>query len=367
METKPTRILLVEDNPGDARLIREMLVKAEGREFNITWVTRLSQGLESLSRCDADVVLLDLGLPDSRGLDTFVEAYRHCPAMGFVILTGLADETIALTAVGLGAQDYLVKGEIDGTLLVKSIRYAMERKRVEEALKAERHKLKESEANLRRLTFQLITAQEEERRRISRELHDELGQSLCLLKFHVREIQKRLEEKDSVLCQKCQQVLAQLDQVVESVRRLSYDLSPPELKDLGLSGALQNLFRDFCKHNHQEVQILRLDDIDAFFSHEDQIHIFRIFQESLTNIGKHAQATRIAVGVKREGKRVSFMIADNGRGFAIGQTNSTESDRHGIGLASMEERMRMLGGSLTVKSQEGQGTTIAFDIPLRNT
>ncbi|MDI6854513.1 MAG: histidine kinase [Deltaproteobacteria bacterium] len=366
MGTKATRILLMEDNPGDARLIREMLVKAEGYDFDITWVTRLSQGLESLSRGDADVVLLDLGLPDSRGLDTFVQAYAHSPSMPFVILTGLADETIALTAVGLGAQDYLVKGDMaDGTLLIKSVRYAMERKRVEEALNAERQKLKESQENLRWLASKLITAQEQERQRISRELHDELGQNLCLLKFRVKEIQKELGEGNPALGENCQEVLAQLDQVVESVRRLSYDLSPPELKAVGLSGALQALFRDFRRHNHQDVQILRLDDLDTFLSREDQINIFRIFQESLTNISKHAQATRITVEIKREGNRASLMIADNGKGFSTEQ-NYTDAERHGIGLASMDERVRMLGGSLTVESKKNKGTKITFEIPLRN-
>ena len=110
MKGNATRILLVEDNPGDARLIREMLAEAEGASFEIDWAPQLAAGLEKLGRGEIDLVLLDLGLPDSRGLDTFVKAYAQAPQIPFVVLTGLDDQTLALSAVREGAQDYLVKG-----------------------------------------------------------------------------------------------------------------------------------------------------------------------------------------------------------------------------------------------------------------
>ena len=135
MKGNATRILLVEDNPGDARLIREMLAEAEGASFEIDWAPQLSAGLEKLSRGEIDLVLLDLGLPDSRGLDTFVKAYAQAPQIPFVVLTGLDDQTLALSAVRKGAQDYLVKGQTDGEVLLRAIRYATERKRIEEELR----------------------------------------------------------------------------------------------------------------------------------------------------------------------------------------------------------------------------------------
>ena len=110
MMAETTRVLLVEDNPGDARLIREMLREAESDGLSIEWVSRLSDGLERLAGGEVDLVLLDLGLPDSRGLDTFFKAYSQAPDVPFVLLTGLDDETLALTAVRQGAQNYLVKG-----------------------------------------------------------------------------------------------------------------------------------------------------------------------------------------------------------------------------------------------------------------
>lgn len=135
MSSPTLDILLVEDNPGDARLIREMLQEAEGVDCAIDWVPRLSEALEKLGRSRHDLVLLDLGLPDSRGLETFTQAYAHAPQIPFVVLSGLQDETVALNAVREGAQDYLVKGQTDSSMLLRAIRHATERKRIEEELR----------------------------------------------------------------------------------------------------------------------------------------------------------------------------------------------------------------------------------------
>jgi DNA-binding response OmpR family regulator len=137
----PLKILLVEDNPGDARLIREMLAEAGKERFSLEWSSTLAAGLERLSQGEIDLVLLDLGLPDSLGLDTFIKAYAHAPQVPFVVLSGLSDENVALTAVRQGAQDYLFKDETDSNQLLRAIRYATERKQAELALKAERKKL----------------------------------------------------------------------------------------------------------------------------------------------------------------------------------------------------------------------------------
>ncbi len=141
MFAAPLKILLVEDNPGDARLIREMLAEAGNDLFTLEWSSTLAAGLDRLSRSEIDLVLLDLGLPDSLGLDTFVKAYAHAPQVPFVVLSGLSDETLALTAVRQGAQDYLFKHETDSNQLLRAIRYATERKQTELALEAERKKL----------------------------------------------------------------------------------------------------------------------------------------------------------------------------------------------------------------------------------
>jgi PAS domain S-box-containing protein len=135
MNTPFFQVLLIEDNPGDARLLQEMLAEIGDASFKLEWVDLLSKGLDRLTRGDIDAVLLDLSLPDSRGLDTFTQVYAHAPHIPITVLTGLDDTTLAVRAVREGAQDYLVKGKIDGNLLTRTIRYAIERKRTEKALR----------------------------------------------------------------------------------------------------------------------------------------------------------------------------------------------------------------------------------------
>jgi diguanylate cyclase (GGDEF)-like protein/PAS domain S-box-containing protein len=129
------KVLLIEDNPGDARLVKEMLVDAGASKFGVTHAGLLKEGLPLLREESHHVILLDLSLPDGHGLDTIRQVCAVAPSLPVVILTGLDDETIAIRAVQEGAEDYLVKGQMDGNLLARAIRYAIERKRAEEALR----------------------------------------------------------------------------------------------------------------------------------------------------------------------------------------------------------------------------------------
>ena len=129
-------VLLIEDNRGDARLIQEYLAEVEGLRFTLEYAERFAKGLERLARGGIDVVLLDLSLPDSRGLETFVHLHREAPGVPVVVLTGYNDEFLAVKAVQEGAEDYLVKGSVDSNLLARSLRYAIERFRRRQAEKA---------------------------------------------------------------------------------------------------------------------------------------------------------------------------------------------------------------------------------------
>jgi signal transduction histidine kinase len=134
MDKSSIKVLLIEDNPGDARLIQEMLKEAATTQFELTHVDRLAAGLGRLGEEMFDVVLLDPGLPDSHGLDTFTKTRTQAPDVPVVLLSGLDDESIALEAVRKGAQDYLLKGRVDSHLLTRAVHYAIERHRAEEAL-----------------------------------------------------------------------------------------------------------------------------------------------------------------------------------------------------------------------------------------
>src|SRR5919205_2393944 len=122
-------VLLIEDNPGDARLIREMIAEDPRAPFTVHYADRLAAGLTHLSGGETTLVILDLSLPDSHGLDTFAKVYAHSPAVPIIVLTGNDDDALALSAVKAGAQDYLVKSRLDRELLLRSMHYSIERKR----------------------------------------------------------------------------------------------------------------------------------------------------------------------------------------------------------------------------------------------
>jgi PAS domain S-box-containing protein len=227
--------------------------------------------------------------------------------------------------------------------------------------------LQESEKNLRYLASQLLNAQERERRRISRELHDELGQSLLVLKLQLQAIAKEQgKARHHGVKEDLGDVIAYVDGVVDNVRRLSRDLSPTVLEDLGFSAALKRLLEGFQKHYDLQEFSLDLDEIDSLMSPEAKINIYRVFQECLTNIGKYAQAGRVAVSIKKRKGQILFQVEDNGKGFNMAQVLGASVSSRGLGLAAMEERVRMLGGSLKLRSREGSGTKISFTIPINH-
>jgi PAS domain S-box-containing protein len=230
------------------------------------------------------------------------------------------------------------------------------RRRAEEALR-------ESEQRLRFLTSQLLSAQERERKRISMELHDELGQSLAVLKLQIRAIERGLGEDQQDLREECMELLLYLDGVIDDIRRLSRDLSPSILEDLGLQSALKYLINGFGKH-YTVSQAFEVEDLDQLFPAEAQIIIYRIFQECLTNISKHAGATEVAVAVKEHNGLISLMIEDNGAGFDPALVLARRAAGRGLGLAALNERARMLGGTLEIRSQPGAGTRMTCVIPL---
>ncbi len=152
-EPEIIKVLLIEDNPGDARLVKEMLVDAWANKFSLAHVRLIREGLSLLRDEGYHLILLDLSLPDGHGLDTVRQVCAVAPHLPVVILTGLDDETIAIRAVQEGAQDYLVKGQMDSNLLARAIRYAIERKRAEEKLRESEERFRELAENIREVFY----------------------------------------------------------------------------------------------------------------------------------------------------------------------------------------------------------------------
>ncbi|MEE8359161.1 MAG: response regulator, partial [Candidatus Hydrothermarchaeales archaeon] len=193
------KVLLIEDNQGDARLIEEMLKEAERASFELVVADSLSRGLEFMTNGNIDVLLLDLGLPDSQGFDTFSRVRSQTPHLPVIILTGLDDEEMGVNTVANGAQDYLVKGMVDSNLLVRTVRYAIERKRAEEELKKRYNMLQEEHEQLKAKVDDLKFT--EQTKKIKSELSDEdkkiideLGNS-TLVKYTAKEELTKFVEK----------------------------------------------------------------------------------------------------------------------------------------------------------------------------
>ncbi|RJR35218.1 MAG: PAS domain S-box protein [Deltaproteobacteria bacterium] len=220
--------------------------------------------------------------------------------------------------------------------------------------------LRRTGEKLRLLTAELIHAQEKERKRLAAELHDELGHSLLALKLSIRSLEKELTPGQISLKKNVNRILQSIGETIEGVRRLYHDLSPGDLEDLGLTIALGNMVEDF-KELHPKIKWrVDLDNLDGLFDVPASTVIYRVMQEALTNIGKHAQATKVSVGAKRKSEEISIIIEDNGRGFDSTQVLNAKRT---LGLLAMEERIKILGGSFTLWSQKKRGTRISFTVP----
>jgi len=247
------------------------------------------------------------------------------------------------------------RGEFRGSFAV--VTGITDRKQAEEALK-------ESERQLRSLSFQLLTAQETERKRISRELHDELGQALTVMKLRMNFVEKNLLKHQSKLKQECDYGIQYIDQVIENVRRLSRDLSPTILEDFGLSAAVRWLINNFAKSYNIRVA-LDMIDVDSLLPRDSHVVVYRTIQEALTNIGKHSQAENVSIGIHADNGAVSFSMEDDGIGFDEKRSSQKGPGEIGLGLATMKGRARMLGGVLDIWTQEGKGTRITLSIPIK--
>lgn len=215
---------------------------------------------------------------------------------------------------------------------------------------------------LRELTQRIVTTQEEERLRISRELHDEAGQALTSLKISLDLIRVGLPEEEAALRSRLASVASLADETMETLRTLAHDLRPPGLDSFGLNVALEGLCYDFGARTELDVVYrgVELPELSTTVA----LSIYRLVQEALTNIAKHAAASRVEVNVTREDEHIRVVVGDNGQGFVQDRETDRPRRRGGIGLVSMRERAELLGGSLEIDTSPGKGTRLTARIPL---
>ncbi len=219
--------------------------------------------------------------------------------------------------------------------------------------------LEESSKQLEELAASLETAREEERTKISRELHDELGQALTAVKFDLATLANQLEGKDETLAQKAKDIISQMNTLIKTVRRIATELRPGMLDDLGFMASLEWLVHDFEKRSGIECK-LSLQQEDVNLTSEQSLAIFRIVQEALTNVARYADARHVDIQVEKIGDHLFVELHDDGLGIKQQEISST----HSLGLLGMRERAKYLGGKFEIKGIPNKGTTIKVSIPV---
>jgi two-component system sensor histidine kinase UhpB len=472
MTAKCINVLIIEDNPGDARLVQETLKGNSDPAYRLEWVDCLSSGLARLSAGGIDVLLLDLGLPDSRGLETLSRIQALAPTVPVVVLSGADDEQLAVEAVRKGSQDYLVKAHADRHLLTRSLRYAIQRKQAAEALRASEERLhlavaaanesiweydpvhrlrwnktydrpsdaapemaspgelcvwrihpedreavsrnfaealegqavswsaeyrlddraiiardssgkvtrvvgamldttdlkraeeslQEANQRLHQLSRDLLRAQDYERRRIARELHDSTTQLVAALSIDLSRLQEPGLEPDSR-----GQLLAEASQLAaacfEELRTVTCLLHPPLLEKVGLATALQSYAQGFNQRTGIQIEMKIPPDFGRLNS-ELEVTLFRIVQEGLANVHKHSGSQLAVVRLERDPREVRLVLQDWGHGLPKALCNQAEGFvRFGIGIAGMRERAEQFGGRLELTSND-IGARLTVTLPL---
>jgi two-component sensor histidine kinase len=337
------RALLVEDNPGDARLLRESVIEVAAPQLAWTHVERLAEALHQLDEASFDVMLLDLSLPDTQGFDTFARAHAHHPDLPVVVLTGLDDEAMAIRTVQEGAQDYLVKGRIDGAALVRSLRYAIERCRVLRALQ-------ESERRFREMAEQLRLSVREAHHRIKNNL--QAISDLLYLELTASTISPEDALRGSI----------ERIQAIATVHDL---LSQDEdVRVVDARAVLERLAPIVLRSNGKGARSIavKLEAQPVSLSAKRATVLALIVNELVSNAVKHAykegKAGELALSLRQESEELVLRVRDHGPGLPPGFSLSTHSH---VGLDVVRTLAeRDLDGCFTLSSQDGVLAEVRF-------
>jgi len=355
---KDLHILMLEDDAADAELTRFTLRKG-GLHFSVARVDSKEEFLNELEQHPPALILSDYSLPGFDGNEALILAREKCPETPFIFVTGTMGEEVAIETLKSGATDYVLKTRLSRLIpaVHRALREAQERtqrRRAEE-------QLRQSHEQLRALSVYLQSVREEERTRIAREVHDELGQALTSCKLDLSWIANRLPRHLKPLLDKTRRLSEHIDFTIQTVRRISSELRPGVLDHLGLAAALEWQANEFQNRTGIRCDVhasLR----EPVLAQELNTTLFRIFQETLTNIIRHAGATRVAVNLKETDGNILLQVRDNGRGISDAEQTSPGS----MGLLGMRERAALLGGDFKITTPaRTRGTQITVSIPVR--
>lgn len=354
VESSKLQILLVEDSLDDADLII-LALRQGGLAFDHIVCFTEPDLQAALHRQFWDLVLTDYNLPALSAHDVVAMVRADPRDIPVIVVSGHIGEDEAVSLMKSGASDFISKNNLARLLpaVEREIREAEVRRSERLAL----DELQASRRQLRELSAFLQRVREEERAHIARELHDELGQLLSGLHMDVGWLQRRLPADDGPEASKIAAMTSLIDSALRTVRRISTDLRPAVLDDLGLEAAIEWLVENF----QTRVGIacdLRVDMNGPVLDDTVAIAVFRLVQESLTNIGRHAQATQVVVELTQERQALRLRIEDDGVGFDVGIGRPQS-----FGLLGMRERALALDGHFEIDSRPGAGTVITVNIP----
>jgi signal transduction histidine kinase len=346
---------MLEDNATDADLVRHAL-RMGGLAFRWEHVDNKADFIRQLDRFAPDVILSDFSLPSLNGYTALEIAREKLPYVPFIFVTGTLGEEVAIETLKKGATDYVLKQRL--SRLVPSVHRALREAEAQHERRRAEERLQQSHEQLRALSVHLQYVREEERIHIAREVHDELGQSLTGLKLQLTWLAGRLPKNLRPLHGKIQTMADSIDETIHAIRRIATELRPGLLDTAGLPAALEWQTNEFQRQTGIQCRV-NVAIRDTILDQDLNTAFFRIFQETLTNITRHANATRVEVRLIEAVEHFILEVKDNGRGISEAEILNTKS----IGLIGMRERAALLGGEVRLRGQPGRGTTVTVRIP----
>lgn len=341
-------IFIVDDDTTARETLAAML---EGQDYDLETAKDGTQALQMLEQFQPDLILLDVMMPGMDGYEV-CRRIRSTPQLAevpVILLTALDDRASLVKGIESGADDFLSKPADRRELIA----------RVRTITRLNRYRtLMEQRENIRDMAEHTVATQEKERQRISRELHDDLGQELTTHMLALHNLQEDLPLPEEALFRRLQSLHDQSYEILVKVRNLARDLRPPVLDTLGLQVAMQTYCTEFTRRTHLPV-IFESEKSLAEFPDIYNITLYRVLQEALTNIIKHAKASQAWVDLSMEEDTLTLTVQDNGMGF-----NDKNPPSNGIGLTGLYERITLAGGRLNIKSTRSRGTILSAQFPL---
>ncbi|MDX1520077.1 MAG: response regulator [Anaerolineae bacterium] len=371
-------ILIVDDTPANLKMLVEYL---EHCGFSTRMTRSGENALKRVQYDLPDLILLDVLMPGLDGFETCrrlkaTESTRNIPV---IFMTALASIEDKVKGFEVGAVDYVTKplnqeevlARITTHLRHRGLTQNLQDKISQIALSNQIEKsrlleaVREQREQLRALNNRLTAVQEEKQKQLARELHDELGQALTAISINLAAIEEELPANcEASLGERLQEAILLTDQTLEQIRRLSIDLRPLMLDELGLIPALRSYVKQYAKRVKIKVKFEAVG-LEQRLPSEIETALFRIVQEALTNVARHAQASQVHLYLRRKKSTLVTIIEDNGRGFDVATVagHSRETLASGTGLLGIRERVTLLEGHFDIQSTPGQMTSLSIEIP----